>query len=69
MSCVPITPEMAHLLEACRYWPLPADVVDQLQAMPEWEEARTWGWVMDSGRLTGTGARHAGGLSKGIVHD
>jgi hypothetical protein len=37
--------------------------------MPEWSEARAWGWVMESGELTGTGARHAGGLSKGILPD
>ena len=43
VSCVPITPKMSYLLEACRTWPLPAEVLEQLRAMPEWEEARTWG--------------------------
>ncbi len=69
MSCVPITPQMSYLLEACRSWPISPEVLDQIQAMPEWEEARAWGWIMRTGELTGTGARHAGGLSKGIVHD
>ena len=69
MSCVPITPGMAYLLEACRTWPISPEVLDKLLAMPEWEQAQAWGWIMQTGRLTGTGARHAGGLSKGIVHD
>ena len=66
MSCIPITREMAYLLEACR-WPISREVLDQLQAMPEWEEARACGWIMETGRLTGTGARHASDLSRGIV--
>jgi len=45
LSCVPITPTMAHLLEVCRTWPISPEVLDQLQAMPEWEEARAWGWM------------------------
>lgn len=69
VSCVPITPEMAHLLEACRSWPLSPEVLNQLQGMPEWEEARAWGWIMRTGRLTGTGSRHAGIIPKGKVHD
>jgi hypothetical protein len=31
--------------------------------------AREWGWIMRTGELTGTGHRHAGPISKGIVHD
>ena len=68
MSCVPVTPEMSGLLEACRSYPLPTDILDQLRAMAEWEQARAWGWIMESGELTGTGSRHAGGkLPAGII--
>jgi hypothetical protein len=35
MSCVPITPEMSHLLEACQSWPLTPENVDELQATPD----------------------------------
>ena len=69
MSCVPITPEMRYLLEACRSWPVSPEVLDQIQVMPEWEQAQKWGWIMRTGRLTGMGAGHAGPLPKGIVHD
>jgi len=31
MTCVPITPEMAYLLEACRTWPLAPEVLEQLE--------------------------------------
>jgi len=48
MTCVPITPEMAYLLEACRTWPLSPEVFDQLQGMPQWEQARAWGWIMQT---------------------
>ena len=36
-------------------------------AMPEWEEARAWGWIMASGEMTGTGARHAGNPRPGLI--
>ena len=67
MSCVPITPEMAYLLEACRSWPVASHVLEELKGMPEWAQARAWGWVMESGELTGTGSRHAGEIPKGIL--
>ena len=68
MSCVPITPEMSYLLDGLRSWPLSDGVLDQLRAMPEWDQARAWGWVMRSGELTGTGSLHAGGeRPKGII--
>jgi hypothetical protein len=67
MSCVPITPEMSYLLETCHSWPVSPEVLDHLQAMPEWEEARSWGWIMRTGELTGTGHRHAGGQPRGIL--
>ena len=67
MSCVPITPEMAYLLEACRSWPTSPEILDQLQGMSEWEEARAWGWIMQTGRLTGMGASHAGKSPRGIL--
>lgn len=42
---------------------------DQYRDTREWEDARAWGWIMESGRLTGMGARHAGEVPRGIVHD
>jgi hypothetical protein len=44
-------------------------VLEQLRAMPEFAQAVEWGWLMQTGELTGTGARHAGGLTKGIARD
>jgi hypothetical protein len=35
MSCMPITPAMADLLEACRSWPVSPEVLEQLHSMPE----------------------------------
>jgi hypothetical protein len=68
MSCVHITPEMSYLLDALRSGPVSPAVLDQLRAMPEWEEARSWGWVMEFGALTGVGARHAAGeMPRGII--
>ena len=68
VSCVEITPEMAYLLDACRSWPLSRDVLAQLQETPEWDQARAWGWIMETGRLTGMGATHAPGeLPRGII--
>jgi hypothetical protein len=67
MSCVPITPEMFSLLETCRSWPVSPEVLDRLGAMPEWEEAQAFGWIMRTGELTGTGHRHAGDIPRGIL--
>jgi hypothetical protein len=67
VSCVPINPAMTFLLEALRAWPLSAHVLEELRAMPEWDEARAWGWIMASGELTGTGARHAGNPRPGLI--
>ena len=67
MNCVPVTPEMSYLLEACQSWPLTPEELQRLQATPEWDEARTWGWIMQTGRLTGMGAGHAGELPRGML--
>jgi hypothetical protein len=58
MSCVDITHDMATLLVALRSWPH-VDL-EALRAMPEWKLAQHLGWVVESGELTETGARHAG---------
>jgi len=59
---------MHWLLDALRSWPVCPGVLAQIKGSPEWEQARSWGWVMESGELTGSGSRHAGGDSpRGIV--
>jgi hypothetical protein len=60
---------MLFLLQACRSYPLCPDVFERLNTMPEWEQARNWGWILRTGELTGMGASHAGQLPKGIVKD
>ena len=67
MSRVPITPEMGFLLAALRGYLVSTAVQEQLRAMPEWQQAREWGWIMRSGELTGTGHRHAGEQPRGIL--
>lgn len=58
---------MRQLLEALRTWP--EVELEPLRAGPEWERARTWGWVMESGELTGTGWAHIRELPRGILID
>ena len=67
MSCVPVTPAMASLLEVLRDWP-EVDTTE-LRHRPEWEQARMWGWIMESGELTGSGSRHVHDLPRGLVVD
>jgi hypothetical protein len=69
MSCVEISPDMRYLLDALRCWPVGPEVLDRIKATAEWDQARAWGWVMESGELTGTGLRHAGQPPKGITRD
>ncbi len=67
MSCTSITPAMRQLLEALAAWP---DVdIEDLRRRPEWTQARAWGWVMESGELTGAGLRHVRELPRGIVSE
>lgn len=65
MSCTPVAPSMLELLDALSAWP--AVDVNEMRGCPEWDQARAWGWVMESGELTGTGLAHAGELQGGIV--
>lgn len=65
MSCTPIAPAMRELLESLQDWP---DIdIEDYRGSPEWEDARAWGWVMESGELTGTGQAHAEELPGGLV--
>lgn len=66
VSCTPITPRMAALLERLIGWP---DInLEELRSHPDWSEVVAWGWVIgSSGELTGTGLRHARELAGGIV--
>jgi hypothetical protein len=59
MSCVEITVEMAELLEAMRAWPVPDEVLEYWRDSETWLTAIEWGWMMESGALTGMGLRHA----------
>lgn len=67
MSCVDVSTPMATLLEKLRLWP-EVDL-DRLREMPEWDEACMWGWIMESGELTGTGLAHAQELPRGMVSE
>ena len=65
MSCTPVTPAMRQLLKQLADYPN-VDI-EPLQCLREWEQARSWGWVMTSGELTGTGLGHVKELPGGIV--
>ncbi|MEX2652969.1 MAG: hypothetical protein WD473_11075 [Acidimicrobiia bacterium] len=54
---------MSELLEALANGEPPVAFHDR----PEWAQAREWGWIMESGELTGTGNRHAGEIPTGIL--
>jgi hypothetical protein len=58
---------MAILLHHLTRWPLPDEDLVRLRRTPGWVQARAWGWVMQSGELTGTGNRHAGEILTGIL--
>ena len=67
MSCTPVTDAMADLLDRLAVWP---DVdTAELRTRPEWDQAQAWGWIMESGELTGTGLAHVMELPGGIVKD
>lgn len=65
MSCTPLTAAMRQLLEALTVWP-EVDT-EELRRRPEWSEARAWGWVMESGELTGTGLAHVDAVRQGVL--
>ena len=67
VTCVEITPRMRWLLETLKDYPLTVDQLDRLRLIPEWADARSWGWLIESGELSGTGLRHAGQSRRGIV--
>jgi hypothetical protein len=61
---------MSYLLEAARSYPISPAVLEEIRAMPEWDQARAWGWIMETGELTGTGSRHANGpRPKSLIGD
>jgi hypothetical protein len=43
------------------------DPPDDVPEPGAWAVARAWGWVLESGELTGMGANHAGPLCRGIL--
>jgi hypothetical protein len=67
MSCVDVTPQMKHLLARLRLWSVRATELDRLRETDEWAQARAWGWIMESGELTGSGWRHFDDLPDGIL--
>lgn len=54
---------MAQLLEQLKA----GHGIEELRHTAEWAQARAWGWVIESGELTGTGWSHADELAGGIV--
>ena len=58
MAYIEISDRMTILLK-CLTLSLPEEDMVHLRRTPEWIQARAWGWVMESGELTGTGHRHA----------
>lgn len=67
MTCVPVTEAMAALLDRLQAWP-EVDLAE-VTHLPEWVQARAWGWVMSSGELTGAGLAHVHELPGGILTD
>ena len=63
MSCVQSTPAMAEMLEALANH----EPTDQFRGTHEWENARAWGWIVDSGELTEAGHEHTGGRGDSVV--
>lgn len=59
MSCVAVSVEMAELLEAMLSSPVTPEVLDYWRDSEPWLTAIEWGWLMPTGQLTGSGARHA----------
>ena len=57
---------MAHLHSRLEGWPVD-DVLTELRQKPEWEQARLWGWIMESGELIGIGHVHAKTLPSGLL--
>ena len=65
MSRTPITAAMRRLLDALAAWP---DVdTEALRRCSEWAQASAWGWVMESGELTGIALAHVKELPGGIL--
>lgn len=65
VSCTPVTEAMARLLAALSDWP--AIDLEELRVQPEWDQARAWGWMMESGELTGSGIAHVKELPHCLV--
>lgn len=56
---------MRELLAALQQWP---DVdIHALRTLAEWDQAQSWGWIMESGELTGSGWRHVHDLPGGLI--
>ncbi len=66
MAYIEMSDRMTLLLK-CLSLSLPDEDMVLFRRTPEWIQARTWGWVMKSGELTGTGSRHAGEIPTGIL--
>jgi hypothetical protein len=54
---------MAEMLEALANH----EPTDQFRGTHEWENARAWGWIVDSGELTEAGHEHTGGRGDSVV--
>lgn len=64
---MPVTASMLELLAALQDWP--EVETGELRGRPEWDQALAWGWIMDSGELTGSGSRHLHDPPAGLVDE
>ena len=64
MSCVPVTPEMAYLLEACRSWPFNDEVLADLRQCRNGDQAQRGVGSCVPDASPGMGAGHAGPIPK-----
>lgn len=67
MSCVEIPDEMAELLRDLYTRRSPDFDVEDCRDTEAWRALRKWGWIMESGELTGTGLAHVHDLPGGIL--
>lgn len=63
MSCAHVTETMRDVLSLLHMNPRD----EEARALPEFETALQWGWIMHTGELTGAGISHLGAVTGGIL--